>query len=183
MTLLWHSMASLWHHYDIIVTLRQTSQSCSHLTAPSAPLMFQLFTVDGNPTLLNASWGPPDQPNGMITAYTVYCNTSADQFYPEQVPTGNTLFTVQVQNGDTSTLVSELTAFTRYECSVTANTSAGEGESSNTQTARTDESGVYVCVWVGVGGGVGIAFPSLVKKDLTYLVTIVPVLFNWVMSF
>ena len=65
------------------------------------------------------------------------------------------MFTVEVQNGDTSTLVSELTAFTRYECSVTANTSAGEGESSNTHTARTDESGVCVCVCVCVGGGWG----------------------------
>ena len=124
--------------------------------------MFQLVTVDGNSTLLRASWDPPDQPNGMITAYTVYCNTAADQFYPEQTPTGNTVFTVEVQNGDTSTLVPGLTAFTRYECSVTANTSAGEGESSNTQTARTDESGVYVCVCVCVcvGGG-GYCFPLL----------------------
>ena len=77
------------------------------------------------------------------------------------------MFTVEVQNGDTATLVPGLTAFTRYECFVTANTSAGEGESSNTQSARTDESGVCVCVCVWGGGG-GITFPSLVKKDLTY---------------
>ena len=77
------------------------------------------------------------------------------------------MFTVEVQNGDTATLVPGLTAFTRYECFVTANTSAGEGESSNTQTARTDESGMCVCVWVcGVCVGVwGVC--GYWKKDLT----------------
>ena len=153
---------------------RQISPSCSHLTAPSAPIMFQLVTVDSDSTLLNASWDPPNQPNGVITAYTVYCNTSAEQFYPEQVPTGNTVFTVEVQNDVRVAMVPGLTAFTSYECSVTANTSAGEGELSNTQSARTDESGVCVCVgvcvgvWVGVWvGGRCIALPSLVKQDLT----------------
>ena len=156
-------MAALWHHYDITIESRRQTP-CSHLTAPSAPPMFWLFTVDGNSTLLDASWNPPDPPNGIITAYTVYCNTSSVQFYPEQIPTGNTVFTVEVLNGDTAALVSGLTAFTRYECSVTANTSAGEGESSNVQSARTYESGVCVCVCVCRGGGVILLSPPWWRK-------------------
>ena len=41
----------------------------------------------------------------------------------------------------TSLIIDSLSPFTFYECFVTANTSAGQSEPSNTDTARTDEDG------------------------------------------
>lgn len=116
------------------------------LLAPSAPIAFQLLPVDDDPTRLSASWQPPDPPNGFITRYTVYCNVSANQFYEEQVPTGETLFTVSVQNGSTTVSVTGLMPFTSYICVVTANTSAGEGQASEPQNATTVQDCKYAAL-------------------------------------
>ena len=69
----------------------------------------------------------PETQNGMITGYSVYCNTSVSPI---------------VVSGDTRTEnITGLLPFTYYECSVTANTSAGEGNPSDADTAQTVEDG------------------------------------------
>ena len=80
--------------------------------------------------------------NGIITAYSVYCNTSANQSYPEQVIGSNVPTIMSVVNG--TTLADKLTGlnpYTQYSCYVTANTSVGEGSPSSIVTVQTAESG------------------------------------------
>ena len=59
----------------------------------------------------------------------MYCNTSANQVYPEQVIGPNVPTVRSVVNGMTQavTFSTGLYPFTQYNCYVTANTSAGEG--------------------------------------------------------
>ena len=122
-------------------------------TAPSSPLNLSVSTVPGSPNQLSASWSPPIPKNGIITAYTVYCNTSASQPYPEQVigPNGPTVRSVlggTLLGGmsmfrppaNMSTFNTGLNPYTQYNCYVTANTSFGEGTPSQIMTARTDQS-------------------------------------------
>ena len=71
----------------------------------------------------------------------MYCRTSQNQFYPEQIPTESTFTPRSTTTGDVITDISGLTAFTNYECYATANTNVGEGNASNTETVRTDEAG------------------------------------------
>ena len=110
---------------------------------PSMPLTPAL--VVAGPTSLTASWTPPDPANGIITAYTVYCRTSQNQHYPEQVPSGDNPFTVRATtDGDaTDAVINDLEAFTNYSCYVTANTTVGEGEESDTVSERTNEDGEF----------------------------------------
>ena len=111
---------------------------CIHYTVPSSPVNFSVSTVPGSPNQLSALWSPPIPKNGIITAYTVYCNTSASQAYPEQ---RNVATVRSVVNG--TTLVATITGlnpYTNYDCYVTANTSMGEGSPSTAATARTYES-------------------------------------------
>ena len=81
--------------------------------------------------------------NGIITAYTVYCNTSASQAYPEQVIGSNIPTIRSVVNGTTLavTFNTGLNPYTQYSCYVTANTAAGEGSPSAIMTSRTVEGG------------------------------------------
>ena len=99
-------------------------------------------TVPGSPNQLSASWSPPIPKNGIITAYTVYCNTSASQAYPEQVIGPNVPTVRSVVSGTTLavTFTIGLNPYTQYNCYVTANTSVGEGTPSQIVTARTDQS-------------------------------------------
>ena len=72
----------------------------------------------------------------------MYCNTSANQAYPEQIIGPNAPTIRSVVNG--TTLVTTLTGlypYTQYNCYVTANTSVGEGIPSISVTARTAEAG------------------------------------------
>ena len=109
---------------------------------PTSPLDFSLSTVPGSPQQLSAQWSPPIPKNGIITAYTVYCNTSASQAYPEQMIGPNLPTFRSVVNGSTVTAkIVGLNPYTNYDCYVTANTSIGAGNSSNIATARTGESG------------------------------------------
>ena len=98
-------------------------------TVPSPPLNVSLAAVPGSPNQLTATWTSPIPKNGIITAYTVYCNTSANQVYPEQVIGLNVLTVRSVVSGITLdvTFSTELYPFTQYNCYVTANTSVGEG--------------------------------------------------------
>ena len=107
--------------------------------------------VPGSPNQLSASWSPPIPKNGIITEYTVYCNTSTSQAYPEQVigpnvPTvrsilnGATLGTMFIPPATSIIFNTNLNPYTQYNCYVTANTSVGEGTPSQIVTARTDQS-------------------------------------------
>ena len=111
-------------------------------TVPSSPLALSVSPVPGSPNQLSASWSPPIPKNGIITAYTVYCNTSASQAYPEQMIGPNVPTVRSVVNG--STLAVTFNAgpnpYTQYDCYVTANTSVGEGKSSMMVTSTTVES-------------------------------------------
>ena len=93
-------------------------------------------------TQLSASWSAPIPKNGIITGYSVYCNTSANQSYPEQVIGSNLPTIVSVVNGTTEAVnFTGLNPYTQYTCYVTANTSAGEGSPSNIVTVQTVQSG------------------------------------------
>ena len=112
-------------------------------TAPLQTLGFSLAPVSGAGNKLSAAWAPPTQKNGIITAYTVYCNTSATQVYPELVIGPNAPTIRSVVNGTTlnTTFSSGVNPLTNYNCYVTANTSVGEGAPSQSLTTRTSESG------------------------------------------
>ena len=128
--------------------------SCSSFywssTAPSSPLNLSVSTVPGSPNQLSASWSPPIPKNGIIIGYTVYCNTSTSQAYPEQIigPNGPTVRSVIYEvsmfmfiTPPTMGIFSTgLNPYTQYNCYVTAYTSAGEGTPSQIMTARTDQS-------------------------------------------
>ena len=88
-------------------------------------------------------------PNGVILYYTVYCDeemsetgsgTSGDgELSPDNSDTSTIVSTVLAN--ETSAVVIELTPYTFYDCYVTANTSAGEGNVSVVDSAQTDASG------------------------------------------
>ena len=107
---------------------------------PSSPIDVALTSVPGSPTALFANWSAPIPRNGIITWYTVYCNTSASQAYPEQV-IGPNIPTIRSVVNRTTLAVTGLNPYTQYSCYVTANTSAGEGSPSVIVTARTGEEG------------------------------------------
>ena len=110
--------------------------------APTAPRLFSVTTVDGMSMQLRATWMEPSPTNGMITFYSVFCRESG---------TMDVYFVTTSES--TSVQIQGLTPFTTYECFATANTSAGEGERSNIDTAITAEDGelnkkVYTtCKW------------------------------------
>ena len=113
-----------------------------HSKAPYSPFQFSVSTVPGSPSQLSALWSPPIPKNGIITAYTVYCNTSASQAYPEQMIGPNVATIRSLVSGTTLTaIITGLNPYTNYDCYVTANTSVGAGNSSVISTARTGGSG------------------------------------------
>ena len=109
----------------------------SFSTVPSMPLNFQLSAVSSS--ALMATWTPPSTPNGIVTGYTVYCTVSQNQIYPEQEPTGASTYTVFNVTSQTSAYLSGLLPFTFYQCYVTANTTAGQGNSSVPSTSQTTQ--------------------------------------------
>ena len=117
-------------------------------TVPSSPQNFTLSPVAGSPSQLSASWSVPIPSNGIITGYSVYCNTSASQAYPDQLICPNIPTIRSVVNG--TTLAVTLTGFnpyTQYSCYVTANTSVGEGNPSDILNVQTSQSGnIHMCV-------------------------------------
>ena len=121
----------------------QTAQHSSFLVVPSSPRDLALEPVSTDPTQLSASWTPPEPANGIIMKYTLYCSRSDDQPYPEQMADEScSLESCSLEsNGDAlSTVVMGLTAYTNYDCNITATTGAGEGSMSPTMTRRTNES-------------------------------------------
>ena len=111
-------------------------------TVPSSPQNFSLSPIAGSPSQPSASWSAPIPKNGIITGYSVYCNTSANQSYPEQVIGSNVPTIRSVVNGTTLavTLIG-LNPYTQYSCYVTANTSVGQGSPSTILTVQTTQSG------------------------------------------
>ena len=116
---------------------------------PSSPQNFSLSSVPGSPSQLFASWSIPIPRNGIITGYSVYCNISADQSYPEQMIGPNVLTIRSLVNGTTlAAPLSGLSPYTQYSCYVTANTSVGEGNPSYISSTRTVEGGMlFVAIW------------------------------------
>ena len=113
-----------------------------HFAVPSSPQNFTLSPVAGSPSQLSASWSVPIPSNGIITAYIVYCNTSASQAYPEQMIGSNIPTIISVENGTTlAVTLTGLNPYTQYSCYVTANTSVGEGSPSIILTVQTAQSG------------------------------------------
>ena len=111
---------------------------------PSPPQSVVLGSIFGSPNQLFIVWTPPIPKNGIITAYTVYCNTSANQVYQEQVIGPNIPTIRSVVNGTALATIVNTTyslIFTQYGCYVTANTSVGEGPPSPTVRSTTCETG------------------------------------------
>ena len=101
--------------------------------------------VASSPSQLSASWSVPIPRNGIITGYSVYCNTSANQAYLEQVIGPNVPTIRSVTNGTTLAVkLAGLSPYTQYICYVTANTSEGEGSPSVLSAGQTVE-GSMVC--------------------------------------
>ena len=114
-----------------------------HFTVPSSPQNFSLSPVSGYPTQLYASWSVPIPRNHIVTGYSVYCNTSDNQTYPEQVIGSNVPTIRSVVNGTTlATTLTGLSPFTLYSCYVIANSSVGQGTLSVTLTVQTTQSGI-----------------------------------------
>ena len=123
-----------------------------------------LARVVGSPTELYIQWRIPEEPNGIIVAYNVYCkeiivndaqqivgsasgssiaNSSESDMSGKEDGPGDVVdyAILVVTNGtESEAFVENLTPFTNYGCFVTANTSVGEGSSSAILTATTDES-------------------------------------------
>ena len=98
--------------------------------APSEPMNFNL--LPNTSSSLSANWEVPARPNGIILGYTISCTTP---------PTSAMPITFIVPGSVRSHLLTGLEPFTNYTCEVRANTSAGGGDSSNTDTERTDVGG------------------------------------------
>ena len=112
-------------------------------TVSLSPQNFALYSAASSRTQMSASWSQPIIPmNAIITGYSVYCNISGNQSYPEQSIGSNLPPIVSVVNGTTLAVnLTGLNPYTHYSCYVTANTSAGEGSPSTIITVQTAQSG------------------------------------------
>ena len=117
--------------------------ACNYLCSVStSPLNFILSTAHEFSPALFAMWSVPIPRNGIITGYSVYCNTSINQSFPEQVIGPNIPTIRSTVNGATLAVTfTGLKPYTQYSCYVTANTSAGEGSPSMLVTAQTGNGG------------------------------------------
>ncbi len=117
------------------------NSSCVFLlpVVPTSPLTFALSVVVAS-TELTANWSPPVPARGHITAYTLYCNSSTQQAYPE-ISSGAVLAPITVNGDSNMRIITGLTPYTSYDCQVTASTTVGEGPPSNTETETTAQAG------------------------------------------
>ena len=125
-------------HYESVKATRiKCHNYVFEITVPPSPEMFSVNTILGSPNHLLASW---KQTNGNFDAYTVYCNVSASQAYPEQ-EIGQNLPTVRsVVNATTfTTTITGLKPYTQYDCYVTPTALLQEEAPSQIVTNRTDE--------------------------------------------
>ncbi len=77
----------------------------------------------------------PNPTNGVITGYTIQCNTSSGFLSPWII-----------DGSEGTTILYNLTTFTEYTCSISANTSAGESVYSDAENATTDEDCKICCM-------------------------------------
>ena len=77
-------------------------------------------------------WSPPDIPNGVITAYTIYINYNNRTSVAERVVDGSTL----------NYTLDYLSPHQLVSVQMTANTSVGEGPRSIIADGRTDPTGI-----------------------------------------
>ena len=102
---------------------------------PSEPQSPQTERIQDSPNDLLVSWQCPAEPNSVMTSYKVYCSKNNSSTNEDDS------LATKVVNGDaTETAIGGLTPYTYYDCYVTANTSIGEGNTSETTTASTDDS-------------------------------------------
>ena len=106
------------------------------LTVPDGTPLSFLMTVF-NSTILELSWQPiPDtQQNGIITNYTIGCNTT--EFEPIQVSVDDQL---EMTNGVYDEVIYGLTPGTTYECYVFANSTEGAGPPAKLTRTTNEES-------------------------------------------
>ena len=148
----------------------------SLFSAPSPPVNITMDSIPGSHNQLAVRWAPPYQKNGIITGYTVYCNTSGSQVYPEQVIGPNRPTIRSVVNGTTLAVVigTGLYIFTNYECFITANTSAGEGRASYVVNVRTEGRGWYL---------IAVHYSTLIPRDLhMFMYLSIGSIFGWIIS-
>ncbi len=100
---------------------------------PSEPHNLTASGVIGNPYQINISWQPPLHPNGNLTGYNILCSSG-----------GNDIKVRVVGMKANDYIISGLKPYTVYVCSISCNTSVGEGNMSTSITVRTDESGEYL---------------------------------------
>ena len=109
---------------------------------PSKPESPDADQIRDSPTELLVSWEHPIEPNGIITSYSVYCyDSEIGSAYSSEERDILEEPLVTVPGDVTEAVVTELIPYTFYNCYITANTSVGEGNASDSTTARTDESG------------------------------------------
>ena len=121
------------HSYQISIVLM--------FSVSSSPLNFRLSPVSHSPNKLTAMWTPPDVTLGNIMNYIIFCNTSDNQTYPEQVIGPNIPTKRAVVNGTTlSVTMIGFMPFTQYDCYVTASSTVGDGTASLLARNRTDQS-------------------------------------------
>ena len=107
--------------------------------------------IYGSPNNLQIIWTPPNEPNGDIINYTVYCTdiVEPDEFMTSgsgilfkslNMSDSSTLLSLVVSSDETQIQFTSLVPHTVYSCYVSANTSVGEGNFSEVVKAETDES-------------------------------------------
>ena len=136
------------HEYGKALTMNLSVYYLIPILVPSEPSI-SVSRRDGEPNELLVTWTAPENPNGIILNYTVYCDTSlTSESGDNALMSEDTEFldaaTVAVSGSARSAVVMNLIPYTYYDCYVTANTSVGEGNSSSVESAQTDESGQSV---------------------------------------
>ena len=125
---------SCWCKKNLLISCQENGGDIIHYvniySAPSSPRKLSLSTVRYFPNLIIATWTPPIPKNGIITAYSVYCNTSVNSLIIG-AKTNATTLVVTINTGSVM--------FTQYSCYVTANTSIGEGTPSQMITIESRE--------------------------------------------
>lgn len=113
------------------------------IQVPYEPQSPNTQQITDSPTELLVSWERPLEPNGIITSYKVYCYETESSDAENKTDAITTVVSGTVTQG----IVAGLTPYTFYDCYVTANTSIGEGNISDSARARTDESSKHLLTW------------------------------------
>jgi hypothetical protein len=124
---------------------------------PSPVSMTMLEAIQGSPTQLTVQWRPPEEPNGELLAYSVYCRESTQQPLCDcdsSISVNSTSCPCGDLEQDTSyylqavfpvgvphvKVIGGFSPYTNYTCFMTANTSAGESSPGIPHSSTTDES-------------------------------------------